>query len=132
MISSGAKGSANALVTDEKTAAAVGSGTLPVFATPCLAALMEQAAVSALQPFLGEGESSVGTLLHISHTAATPVGMRVGAEAEVFRTEGRRVFFQVSAWDESGPIGAGQHERVIVRSESFLEKAWSKKSGGHL
>ncbi len=126
MIPVGRKGSAEVQVTGDKTAASVGSGSLPVFATPCLAALMERAAVSALQPFLQEGETSVGTLLQISHTAATPLGMYVWAEAEITEAEGRRVSFRVSARDETGPVGAGAHARMIVRSEPFLEKAYAR------
>jgi predicted thioesterase len=113
-------------VTYDRTAQAAGSSLMPVFATPFLVALMEGAAVSALEPFLQEGEGSVGTMVHVSHTAATPVGMTVWAEAVVTGVEGRRVFFEVSAWDETGPVGSGQHERAIIRNERFLEKVNAK------
>jgi predicted thioesterase len=102
----------------------MGSGSLPVFATPALVALMEQAAVNALA--LPPGETSVGVLLEITHTAATPVGMNVRAEAEVTGEEGRKLIFRVSAADESGPVGAGRHERVRVDGAKFLARAQAK------
>ncbi|MDR1069972.1 MAG: hypothetical protein LBL37_04220 [Gracilibacteraceae bacterium] len=115
------KGRAETTVTAANTAAALGSGSLPVFATPALAALMEQAAVDALA--LAEGETSVGVRLDIAHTAPTPVGLKVWAEAEVTGGEGRHLTFRVSAADERGPVGTARHERVVVRAADFLAKA---------
>ncbi|MDR1603544.1 MAG: thioesterase [Gracilibacteraceae bacterium] len=114
------KGRAETRVTEANTAAALGSGSLPVFATPALVALMEQAAVNALA--LAAGETSVGVSVEIRHTAASGVGRLVRAEAEVTEEKGRRLVFRVSAADENGPVGAGRHERVIVNSAAFLAK----------
>lgn len=122
----GKKGRAETVVTEDQTASAVGSGLLPVFATPMMAALMEKAAVNAIQEELAEGESSVGTYLELSHDSATPVGMKVWAEAEVTAVDGRAVAFTVSAFDQAGPIGVGVHRRFIIRNERFLAKARSK------
>ncbi len=127
----GLKGRAETAVTDANTAAAVGSGLAPVFATPCMIALMENAAVQALQPCLGPEEGSVGTRLDVSHDAATPVGMKVWAEAEVTAVEGRKITFAVSAFDEAGPIGGGTHERFLIHTEKFLAKAQAKRSVSH-
>ena len=125
-IETGLTGRAETVVTDANTAAAVGSGLAPVFATPAMIALMENAAVNAIQPFLGPEEGSVGTRLDVSHDAATPVGMRVWAQAEVTAVEGRKVTFAVSAFDEAGPIGGGTHQRFVINSEKFLAKAQGK------
>lgn len=124
----GLTGRAETTVTDANTAAAVGSGLAPVFATPCMIALMENAAVNAIQPCLGPEEGSVGTRLDVSHDAATPVGMKVWAQAEVAAVEGRRITFAVSAFDEAGPIGGGTHQRFVIQTEKFLAKAQAKRS----
>lgn len=115
-------------VTQDLTAAAVGSGALPVFGTPFMAAMMENAAMTCLQSFLEEGQGSVGTHLDITHDAPTPVGMRVWAEAEItgVSENGKMVDFKVSAWDEKGPIGAGTHTRAIIKNEKFLTKCNAK------
>ncbi len=126
-ISIGLRGEAAATVTEQNTAAAAGSGSLQVFGTPYLIALMEEAACQAIHPFLEEGQSSVGTHLDVSHDAATPVGMAVRAEAEVTAVDGRRITFRVTAFDECGPIGKGTHERCIIRQESFLQRTYAKK-----
>ena len=123
----GAKGKADMTVTPDKTAAAVGSGSLAVFATPWMCAMMELAACNALAPYYDAGQSSVGTKLDISHDAATPVGMRVCAEAEVVEVDRRRIVFQVTAWDETGVIGKGKHERFLINTEKFLAKTEAKK-----
>ncbi|MDQ7096038.1 hotdog domain-containing protein [Desulfosporosinus sp. PR] len=117
----GAKGYAQTVVTAANTAKAMGSGSLEVFATPAMVALMEQAAVNALE--LAEGQSSVGTSLTITHTAASPVGVKVTAAAELLEIDRRRLVFAVEASDEAGQIGAGKHERFIIDSEPFLIKA---------
>ena len=127
MIPVGAKGRADMTVTQDKTAAAVGSGSLAVFATPWMCAMMELAACNALAPYYDEGQSSVGTKLDISHDAATPVGMKVCAEAEVVEVDRRRIVFQVTAWDEAGVIGKGTHERFLINAEKFLAKTEAKK-----
>lgn len=128
-ITVGMKGRAETTVTSENTAAAVGSGLVPVFATPAMIALMENAAVNAVQAQLEEGQGTVGTLLNVSHDSATPVGMKVWAEAEVTAVEGRKLTYTVSAYDEAGPIGKGEHQRFIIQADRFLAKAQSKKEG---
>lgn len=122
----GRKGQANTTVEREDTAQSVGSGDLLVYATPCMAALMEGAACEAIAGVLEEGKTSVGTELSISHLSATPVGMEIRAEAEVTAVEGNTITFQVSAYDEAGKIGEGSHKRVIVSERRFLEKAYAK------
>ena len=115
-------------VTHEITAEALGSGALPVFGTPFMAAMMENAACTCLQAFLEEGQGSVGTHLDISHDAPTPIGMKVWAEAEItgVSENSRMVQFQVSAWDEKGPIGKGTHTRAVIQDEKFLAKCNAK------
>lgn len=125
-IEPGMLGRASTLAEREDTAAEVGSGDLLVYATPCMAALMEGAACEAIAPCLSEGQSSVGTALNIVHTSATPVGLEVRAEAEVTNVEGKVITFAVRAFDEAGEIGRGTHTRVIVSSQKFLEKTYSK------
>ena len=125
----GSKGRAEALVTEDKTAAAVGSGLVPVFATPYMVALMENAAVNAVQAGLEEGQGTVGTRLEVTHDAATPVGMKVWAEAELTAVDGKKLTFTVRAFDEAGPIGGGTHERFIITVDRFLAKAEAKKGG---
>ena len=125
----GSKGRAEALVTEDKTAAAVGSGLVPVFATPYMIALMENAAVNAVQAGLEAGQGTVGTRLEVTHDAATPVGMKVWAEAELTNLEGKKLTFTVRAFDEAGPIGGGTHERFVITVDRFLAKAEAKKGG---
>ena len=125
----GLKGSAEALVCESNTAQAAGSGTLPVFATPWMCALMEQASWTAVAPGLEEGESTVGTKLDVSHDSATPLGLKVWAESEVTEVDGKRILFQVTAYDERGPIGKGTHERFIITDRRFLDKAARKLEG---
>ena len=124
-ITVGMKGEATTLVERADTAYEVGSGELLVYATPCMVALMEGAACEAIAP-LPEGKTSVGTELNVDHKAATPVGLEVRAEAEVTAVEGNTITFRVAAYDEAGLIGEGTHKRVIVSSERFLGKVYSK------
>lgn len=114
------------IVEKEDTAQLVGSGDLLVYATPCMVALMEGAACEAIAEGLGEGETSVGTELNIQHVSATPVGLEVYAKAEVTAVEGKVITFQVEAFDEAGTIGKGTHKRVVVNSQRFLEKTYTK------
>ena len=128
MILIGTKCQLHQTVTQELTASAAGSGALPVFGTPFLCAMMENAAMTGLQPFLEEGKGSVGTHLDVSHDAPTPVGMEVWAEAEIVNVSenGKMVEFKVKAWDERGPIGEGSHTRAIINNERFLSKCNAK------
>lgn len=123
----GLKGFAQTLVTRENTALGCGSGLVPVFATPAMIALMEGAAVDGLDASLEEGTGSVGTKLEVRHLAATPVGMTVRAEAVLKEVEGRRLVFEVKAWDEQELIGQGLHERFLIQTEKFLAKAKAKQ-----
>ncbi|MEE1035970.1 MAG: thioesterase family protein [Oscillospiraceae bacterium] len=125
-ITVGMKAEVCTLVEREDTAKEVGSGDLLVYATPCLAALMEGAACEAIAGALPDTQTTVGTLLSIEHTAATPVGLEVRAEAEVTAVEGKVITFSLRAFDEAGEIGSGSHKRVIVNSQKFLDKAYSK------
>ena len=122
----GMKGTAQTLVEREDTALEVGSGSLLVYATPCLVALMEGAACEAIAEALDETKTSVGTQLTISHLSATPVGLEVTAEAEVTSVEGNTITFKVAAYDEKGLIGEGTHTRVVLSSQRFLEKTYAK------
>ena len=116
------------VVTEETTARRVGSGGLDVFATPCMTALMEQAAYTLLQRELPEGRTSVGTKLDVFHVSPSPVGMRVRATAEVTEVsgDGRSVGFKVAAYDDAGIIGEGSHRRAVVDAERFLTKCKNK------
>ena len=125
----GIKGRAEDVVREENTAQSVGSGTLPVFATPAMTALMEKAAWTSLAPYLGEGESTVGTKLEITHDSASPLGIKVWAESEVTQVDGKRIVLKVAAYDEKGLIGQGVHERFIITNDRFLAKAGRKLEG---
>ena len=122
----GIKGRAETVVVQENTAQAVGSGLVPVFGTPYMIALMENAAMEAIQAALAADEGTVGTCLDVTHDAATPIGMKVWAEAEVTAVEGRKLTFAVSAYDEAGKIGGGTHERFIINPEKFLARVQAK------
>ena len=122
----GIQGQTEALVEQEDTAKAVGSGDLLVYATPCMVALMEGAACESIAPYLAEGESSVGISMNVAHTSATPVGMEVRAESRVTAVDGRKVTFEITAFDEKGEIGRATHERVVIKAERFLEKTYDK------
>ena len=122
----GIQGHAETLVEKEDTAQAVGSGELLVYATPCMAALMEGAACESIAPFLAGDESSVGTRMELTHSSATPVGMQVRAESVVTAVDGRKVTFEITAYDEAGEIGRAVHERFIIKPERFLEKCYDK------
>ena len=116
-------------VVQDNTAISAGSGTLTVFATPFMCALMEKAALMAIAPALDEGDSSVGTKLSISHLSASPVGLKVWAESAVTAVAGKRIEFKVTAGDEKGLIGEGSHERFIITNDRFLAKAARKLEG---
>lgn len=113
-------------VTEDKTAKALGSGELAVFATPCMIALMENTAYKSVQPFLSEGQGTVGTLLNVRHVAATPVGMEVRCETKLVEIDRKRLVFEVRAFDACGLIGEGSHERFIVDNQKFMQKTSAK------
>lgn len=125
-ITIGMKGTVTTTAEREDTAYEVGSGSLLVYATPCMVALMEGAACEAIAAALPEEKTSVGTQLNISHISATPVGLEVRAEAEVIEVDGNTITFQVTAFDEAGKIGEGTHKRVVVTTQKFLDRTYAK------
>lgn len=125
-ITVGMKGESRTMAEREDTALEVGSGSLLVYATPCMVALMEGAACNAIESEIPEDKTSVGTFLEISHIAATPVGLEVWAEAEVTAVEGSVITFQVTAYDEKGKIGEGTHKRAVINTQRFLDKTYAK------
>ena len=126
MLEVGLKHTKEILVTEEKTAGVVGSGSLPVFATPMLIALAEGCCCECLAEHLEEGMTTVGTQVNVAHTAATPVGMQVSCTCELTEVDGRRLVFALTMNDACGAIGHGTHERFIVAGERFLAKVNAK------
>lgn len=126
MITTGIKGSCSILADESTSAKTIGSGTLDVFATPAMAALMEKTAWQSIAPYLQEGQGSVGTRLDITHDAATPLGMTVTCKSELIQVDGRRLVFEVTASDDKEIIGRGTHERFIIDNDKFLTKTAAK------
>jgi len=129
-ITVGLIGTADLVVGPEHTAAFVGSGRIAVLATPVMINVIEAAALGAVEHLLPPGHQSLGIHLDVSHTAATPVGLRVTAVAEVVRVEGRTVTFRVEARDEFEPIGGGSHQRVVVSVARFDDRVQRKVRSG--
>ena len=127
-ITIGSKGTASVQVDETNLAVAVGSGSLPVFATPMMIAAIENTAAGSVVGELEEGRTTVGTLVNVSHVAATPEGMEVRIETELteIAPNGKILTFKVAAYDEAGLIGEGTHQRAIVAKERFEQKAQSK------
>lgn len=115
-------------VTDEFTAKSMRSGSLPVLATPFMVALMEQAASDLCDKYIEEGLSTVGTALNIQHLAPTAVGAKVRAVATVTDYDGRKICFDVEAYDEAGLIGKGTHERFTIKIDKFMQKVAQRKA----
>lgn len=124
MLTTGTKGKAEVKVDDTNTAVTMGSGSLKVFATPAMIALIEKAACKALEGQLEDGQTTVGTKLDVAHIAATPIGMNVTAEAVLTEIDNRKLVFEVVARDEKDIIGKGIHERFIVNAENSLLNLW--------
>jgi predicted thioesterase len=122
----GLAGSAELVVGDEHTAPSIGSGKVRVLATPVMINLIEAAALAAVEHLLRPGYQSLGTHLDVHHIAATPVGMKVRATAEVAAVNGRAVTFKVSVYDEKDLIGHGTHERVVVNVAKFDQRVQQK------
>lgn len=122
----GTKGRVETVVDETNTAKFAGSGSLDVFATPSMICLMEQAAQSSVAEYLGSEQGTVGTVINVTHDAATPLGMKVWAESELVEVDRRRLVFEVAAYDECGLIGRGVHERFIIDNEKFLTKVNAK------
>jgi len=114
-------------VTEADTAANWGSGLVPVFGTPSLVGLMEAAAVKALDGHLPEGQTTVGGHIDVHYLAATPVGMQVRARAELTSIDGKKLTFQIEAWDEVEKIGEALHERFVIDTEKFIARAQAKR-----
>ena len=127
MLETGIQGEAMILASDDNSAVTMKSGTLDVFATPAMIALIEKAAWESVQPELPEGQGTVGTLMNVKHLAATPLGLEVTAKTELIAIDGRKLIFSVSAYDEKGMIGEGVHERFIIEINRFMDKTNSKR-----
>ena len=123
----GIKGTAETVVVYENTAAAVGSGALEVFSTPSMIALMEKASRELVQPYLEEGQSTVGTRLEVSHVAASQIGAHIHAESTLVEIDRRMLTFEVKAYADGELIGEGRHQRCIIYAERFMEKALAKQ-----
>lgn len=128
MLQVGTKGKKTVVVTSENTAENMLSGLLPVYATPSLIAFMEYTCSDTVQPFLEAGMGTVGTLVNIKHTSASPVGSTITCECELEQIDGRRLVFKVTAHDDFGPVGEGVHERFIINNEKFMSKVAEKQA----
>ncbi len=124
----GIRGRIETVVAQKESAKTLGSGLLDVYATPAMIALMEGCASQSVAPYLDEGCGTVGTAVNIRHLAATPIGMKVYCESILTEVDGRRLLFNVKAYDETGLIGEGTHERFIINSEKFFAKVNAKKA----
>ena len=122
MLEKGLKAQSEVQVTSERIAATMGSGDLSVFATPSMVALMENAAMRAVAASLPEGSTTVGALINTTHVKPSKVGATITAQAELVAVEGRKLTFRVSAHDEQGEIGSGEHVRYVVDREQFMAK----------
>ena len=125
-IEKGLKNTEQFEVTENLTAASLGSGLLPVLSTPAMIAFMEGVCQHSVQPYLSEGYGTVGAELNVRHVSATPVGMRVKAECELVSVDGNMYTFEVRAFDETGLIGEGTHKRCVINDEKFMKKTLSK------
>jgi len=126
MVELGIKGYQEAVVSEDMLASNIGSGLVKVYATAMMIALMEKAAVLSVEPYLEEGQGTVGTHVNMSHCSATPLGMKVHAETELIEIDRRKLTFKVAAYDERGLIGEGLHERFIIDNQKFIQKTNSK------
>ena len=118
----GIKNEKSIVVTNEVTASKVGSGLLPVYATPSMIALMEGTCAESVQPYLAAGEGTVGVAVDIKHIAATPVGMTVRCESLLKEVNGKKLVFEVNVYDEKGLVGTGIHKRAIINNEAFMAR----------
>ena len=127
MVTIGIKGREEAVVLPELTAKHIGSGTVPVLATPMMIALMEKTCRLSVKPYLEEGQETVGTHVDVSHNSATPEGMTVWCESEVVEIDRRKITFKVVVYDKDGIVGQGTHERFIIDENRFRDKMEQKK-----
>ncbi len=116
------------IVKESETAASYGSGGVNVYATPAMIGLIENTSLNAVDPFLPEGYATVGTHLDVKHLAATPVGMRVSARAELIEIDRKKLVFKVEAFDEKDKIGEGTHSRFIIEKKKFIKMTEEKAS----
>ena len=122
----GIKNTKTIIVTADKTAEAMGSGTLPVFATPAMVALMENTAAESVETLLPEGSTSVGTLINVKHLAADPVGIEVTCESELVEVDGRKLAFEIKVFDREAVVGEAYHERFVIDKVRFMDKVQKK------
>ena len=127
MLKQGLLGKEHAIVSHSNSALAMGSGSLEVFSTPSMIALMECAAAASVRAHLEPGKTTVGVSIDAKHISATPLGMTVSCESELLEVDGKRLVFRITAFDQKGVIGTATHERMIVDAKRFMEKASSKK-----
>ncbi|MBE3519561.1 MAG: thioesterase family protein [Firmicutes bacterium] len=125
-ITPGVIGEAEVDVTPDTLASKWGSGAVAVFSTPALVGVMEAAAAKAVEPYLEDGETTVGASVNIAHLAPTPPGLKVKARATLIEAAGRKMVFKVEAWDDREKVGEGTHERFVVDRERFISKAKKK------
>lgn len=126
MLESGLKNTLKINVTTDKTAKVMGSGTLDVFATPAMVALMEQTAAESVLEHLDEGVTSVGTKINVEHLSADPIGIEVVCESTLLEVDGRKLCFEIVVSDKHGVVGKAYHERFLIKSESFMQKTNAK------
>lgn len=122
----GLKNKKTITVTADKTAETMGSGTLPVFATPAMVALMENTAAESVESLVGEGYTTVGTLINVKHLSADPVGVEVTCESELVEVDGRKLAFEIKVFDREGIVGEAYHERFIIDKTRFMDKVLKK------
>lgn len=122
----GLRGEARVKVDESNTAVRFGSGSVLVFATPAMIGLMEKAALTSVDPLLGEGMATVGVELNVKHLAATPMGMDVAAVSELIEIDGKRLVFRVEAFDAKEKIGEGVHQRYIISLAKFMDRVQAK------
>ncbi len=127
MLQPGIRGQQSAVVDESVTARVMGSGTLDVYATPAMIALIEKAALVSIAPALEPGWGSVGTALNVQHLASTPLGMTVTARTELIEVDRRRLVFSAEVYDEVGLVGKGTHERFLVEEAKFQAKTDAKR-----
>ena len=127
MLKPGILGKQQVIVSHSNSAAAMGSGLLEVFSTPAMIALMENAASGSVQKYLEPGKTTVGISINAKHLSPTALGMTVECESELLEVDGKRLVFKITAYDKCGVIGTAKHERMIVETKRFMEKAVSKK-----
>ena len=126
MVEIGIKGRQEEIVTEDLTASHIGSGSVRVFATPMMIALVERTSRMGVMPYLEDGQETVGTKVDVTHVSSTPVGLKVWCESEVVDIDRRRIVFKVAAYDEKGLIGEGTHERFVIDVAKFRAKTEEK------